>query len=185
MMSYFHANLESQTWDFSMPLITISPLQVELGITIEQVILVGEGADGVVDDDLPIALNSSVVALLETIEPLDGPVYVQGDPYPSLDGSNFLGLALVRGVDTSGHQITLHLMSPLPASVLSSAKIIVKNGAIELPLCGMLDWRSGAVSEDGLVGVKWEDVPFLDLRGEDVVGGERRRFRRNLMRKGV
>ena len=77
----------------------------------------------------------------------------------------------------------LHLLTPLGEESLGKANAMIRNGAVELPVPGMLDWR--APSNNDLVGVKWEDVPYLDINGIVGVGGERRRFRRNLMRKGM
>lgn len=185
LMTYLHFDFSSSKWNFSIPLLAMHPWQIEVGSSIEHIILIGEGADGVVEEDLTLALNGSMVALLETTEPLVGPAYVQGRSYPAFNDSNFLGLALVRDAVVSPTALKLHLLSPVPPAQLSKARILVKNGALELPLCGMIDWRSGGMSEDGLVGMKWEDVPFLDVAGVEVAGGERRRFRRNLMRKGM
>ena len=185
MMTYFHADLGSSNWDFTLPLLGVTPWQIELGTSIQQIIIIGESAEGIVEEDLTLALNGSIVALLESTESPAGPAYVQARPYPALDDSNFLGLALIRAVHTSSSRMILHLLTPLPPSQLNKAKILVKNGAMELPLCGMLDWRSGGVDEEGLAGMDWEHVPFLEVGGVEVVGGERRRFRRNLMRKGM
>ncbi len=185
MMTYFHHDFGTATWNLAEPLLAVTPWLIELGTAVEQVILMDEGADGVSAEDLPSALNGSVVALLESDESLEGPVYTQGRPYPPLDDTNFLGLALIRAVNVNPSRKILLLLSSLPPSVLAKAKIIVKNGAIELPVCGMLDWRNGGFSDEGLAGMSWGDVPFLDVSGVEVVGGDRRRFRRNLMRKGM
>ena len=173
MISYLRTNFNSN-WDFSS-LSTQVPWRVKLGVAVKHVILIGEGADGTVEEDLPLALNGSVVALLEA-DDLDGPLYVQGRPYPSLDECNFLGLAIVRGL----HELTLHLITPLSPDVLAKAKILVKNGAMELPLCAIQE-----ALNDGVRGTDSREVPFLDAQWIDVPGGERRRFRRNLQRKGM
>jgi len=184
MLSYFHFDLGSPTWDFAVPLLAMTPWQVELGKSIEQVIMIGEGADGILEQDLHLALNGSVVALLEA-EPLEGPVYLQGRPYPALEDSHFLGLALIRGIDESDLRLKLHLLTPLPPSQLCRARIIVKNGAMEAPLSAMLDWRTGSIGDEGIAGTRRENVPFVEFNGIEVIGGERRRVRRNLMRKGI
>ncbi|KAK4685213.1 polynucleotide 5'-hydroxyl-kinase GRC3/NOL9, partial [Tremellales sp. Uapishka_1] len=179
-ISYFHSDLAA-SWDFSRPLLAFPPWQVSLGTTLNRVILVGEGGDGVLPQDLPLALNGSVVALLEHLEEESpkGDMYQQGATYPVLDETNFLGLALIRGINGS----EIHLSTPLPLEKVIKAKIVVKNGAIEMPTCGLMDWRRGA-EDDGIAGVKWDDVPFLESGGVEGVGGGRRRFRRNLQRKG-
>lgn len=56
---------------------------------------------------------------------------------------------------------------------------------MEIPTQGMLDWRDrGEESGTGILGVPWDEVPFFDT-GSGGVGVERRRWRRNLMRKGM
>ena len=187
MMSYLHADLGSSTWNFTLPLLALRPWQVELGSAIKQIIMIGEGAETIREEDLPLALNGSLAALLESTEPPRGStsVYITARPYPAFDESNFLGLALVRGVKSSSSRIELHLLTPLPPARLCQAKILVKNGSIELPLCGWLDRQSRGGSDEGVAGKFWEDVPFMEAGGVEVVGGERRRFRRNLMRKGM
>ncbi|RSH90978.1 Polynucleotide 5'-hydroxyl-kinase grc3 [Saitozyma podzolica] len=185
---------ELSTWDYSSPLTEQSPWEVILGETIREVYVIGEGSDGVVSSDLPLALNGSVVALLERLTPSTvtqnskghehAPSYVQARPPPPLDETTFLGLALIRAV-SSNSPIKLHLLTPLPSDVLRRATIMVKNGAIELPAPGMMDWRDTRAGRAGRGG--WEvpeEMPFFES-GEAGVGGERRRFRRNIMRKGM
>lgn len=183
MISYFHSRGEGG-WDFSVPLLAMPPWQVELGTTIKRVYLVGEGADAVLEEDLSLALNGSIVALVERDMGLaldldlesngvggeSEKVYQQGS-LPSYDdsSSNFLGLAIIRAV--SGNRI--HLITPLASEVLVKTTMIVKNGALELPMVGMLDWEA-----------RWEDLPFVEVGGEGV-GADKRRFRRNLQRKGL
>jgi polynucleotide 5'-hydroxyl-kinase GRC3/NOL9 len=149
----------------------------------------GEGGEAILPSDLGLALNGNIVALVQ-VGDLDphGSVYDPDLSTPALEEMSYLGLALVRGLrrtppNSEGEQgYTLHLLTPLPEEVLARANCIIRNGAVELPLCGMLDWR--APNAPDLAGVKWEDVPYLDVSGVVGVGGERRRFRRNLMRKG-
>ncbi|WWD18617.1 hypothetical protein CI109_103070 [Kwoniella shandongensis] len=205
-ITYFHSSLVSQTaehlengdiastptsftssvrWDFSAPLLASPPWEVEYGLgkAINRVHFIGEGSDGVVEEDLPVALNGAIVALHEVLDvpdEEDQKLYSQGRPLPPLESVNFLGLALVRAVTPE----IIHLITPLPPSKLARCSVIVKNGAIELPTPGMLDWRSGGVSEEGMAGNGWDEVPFLDVSGVEVVAGERRRFRKNIMRKG-
>lgn len=201
MIAYFHAQLGQQTWDFSRPLLAIPPWQVDLSPSpssngveggIRQVVMMGESADSILPADLALALNGNIVALIEHPEqdPARESVYnPEHDTPPALDESTYRGLALVRGIqpvpDPQSDEATayrLHLLTPLPAEVLQRCNVIVRNGAVELPLCGMLDWRYPNAGD--LAGVKWEDAPYLDVSGVVGVGGERRRFRRNLMRKG-
>ncbi|WVQ96487.1 hypothetical protein IAU59_003592 [Kwoniella sp. CBS 9459] len=199
IISYFHSTLSPSgtRWDFTAPLLAQPPWEVEYGVgkAIEKVYMIGEGSEGVIESDLPLALNGSVVALLEyTEQPVEDQdqegVYVQARPAPSLESVNCLGLALIRAVvpsnSSTGGEGRLHLLTPLPPSVLARCKAIVKNGAIELPNPGMMDWRL-PLTEEGMTGIgkNWDQVPFFDVSGIEVVGGERRRFRKNIMRKGM
>jgi polynucleotide 5'-hydroxyl-kinase GRC3/NOL9 len=77
----------------------------------------------------------------------------------------------------------MHILTPLPAPYLEQAKAVVK-GEMELPVWGWLDHRVDMA--DGVAGLEQGKVPYLQLgKGpEGAVGGERRRVRRNLMRRG-
>jgi polynucleotide 5'-hydroxyl-kinase GRC3/NOL9 len=205
MIAYFHSFLSTSstntTWDFTAPLLAIPPYQIDLSPsgTLKRLLVSGEGGDAILPADLGIALNGNIVALAE-INDLDpsAPIFDPSAPPPSLEEIKYLGLALIRGLRTNephrgasaegdnedqAQGYTLHLLTPLPAEVLSRANCIIRNGAVELPLCGMLDWRASNAQD--LAGTKWEEVPYLDVSGVVGVGGERRKFRRNLMRKGM
>ncbi|KAI9634884.1 uncharacterized protein MKK02DRAFT_34344 [Dioszegia hungarica] len=195
-LSYFHSSLppplspSSVSWDFSAPLIARTPYEVVLGDAVKAVYIIGEGSDGVLPEDLPLALNGSLIALVE-VDNLDPehPVYTQNRPLPSLDEVNFLGFGIVRAISPSvaaDHRGSkIHLLTPLSAETLGRVNAIVKNGAMELPTAGMLDWRDrGEEGAGGVLGVPWGEVPFFDT-GAGGVGVERRRWRRNLMRKGM
>lgn len=214
-LSYLHASFDPDpydsnerrpTWDFTSPIIAMPPLEVSLSPDgpLRSVYMQGEGAEGIAERDLPLALNGAMVALIHDQSDVEAPaesaVYIQGRPLPSLDSVNCLGLALVRAVipiprmqnglvlsaPPSGYK--LHLITPLPAYVLAKANAVIRNGAMELLTPAMLDWRSGAgtggVSEEGLAGVPWGEVPFFGPETGGV-GLEKRRVRRNLMRKGM
>ncbi|WVF68971.1 hypothetical protein IAT40_003745 [Kwoniella sp. CBS 6097] len=202
-ISYFHSTLSSSgtRWDFTGPLLAQSPWEVEYGAgkAIERVYMIGEGSEGIIGSDLPLALNGSVVALLEyTEQPIEDQdqdqegLYVQARPPPSHESVNCLGLALIRAIvpspstSSSGLEGRMHLLTPLQPAVLGRCRAIVRNGAIELPNPGMMDWRT-PISQEGMTGIgkTWDQVPFFDVSGVEVVGGERRRFRKNIMRKGM
>ena len=198
------------TWDFSTPLGGMVPLQVDLGpgpeSPLKAVYLIGEGAESILTSDLPLTLNGAIVALAR-VDPLvldrddaGQGVYVQGRTLPSGDDINVLGLAVIRGVRTnlpdetidqdpssaSTPSYTLRLLTPLPSAGLGQVNAMIKNGAIELPLCGILDWRAQIQNaEEKTFGVDIDNVPFLERPGGGGVGRERRKVRRNIMRKGV
>ncbi|WVN90580.1 uncharacterized protein L203_105820 [Cryptococcus depauperatus CBS 7841] len=194
IITYFHSTLppsssiSNLSWDLTSPLLTIPPYKVSLSPTgpLSKAFLIGEGSEGVLEEDLGLALNGAVVALVEIIaeEEEDGKniLYRPGRKPLACD---CLGLAFIRGLSPSTTGYDLHLLTPLPPTSLSRATAIIKNGLIELPLPGLLDWRRGGVTEDGMVGRCWDEVPFLDITRTEVIAGERRRWRRNIGRKGM
>jgi polynucleotide 5'-hydroxyl-kinase GRC3/NOL9 len=187
--AYMHARLGAHlTWDCSTPLLAVQPWTVSLGPghPLSRAYLLGESAGAIAPADLPLALNGSLVALLAG--PASDEIYVPAST-PG-DDATVLGLALIRAVRQGATEGTLQLqlITPLPAAVLTKATAIARNGALELPPATFLDFcdRPGrSVPEDGLAGTRWDDVPFFDAGESRAVGGERRRFRRNIQRKGV
>ncbi|KDQ65165.1 hypothetical protein JAAARDRAFT_202382 [Jaapia argillacea MUCL 33604] len=211
LLSYFHAifpppslssgsafdQMTATTWQTNLPLCAQRPFEVDWSVAIDKVVLVGAGSEDVVREEVAGVLNCALVGLV-TCQPGfvddDIPVmstesasqtllpYIQGSPPPSPESSSCLGLGLVRAISqTSSH---MHLLTPLPPSLISNSPCrIMVRGEMELPVWGMLDFRS----EDGLTvaGVERNKVPFLRWGKEvGVVGGEKRRVRRNLMRRG-
>lgn len=197
MMSYLHSvatpqatsaglSAIAQQWDYSTALVRQRPWRVDMQV-IREIYLAGEGADAVVPDDLPLALNGAIVALAERIQPFskelpDDTVYTTGRPLPQPDEVYCLGLAVIHSIapDLS----SANILTPISPRDLARASIVIK-GELELPVMAMLDWNTGAADEDqGLLGTAWEDVPFLQIGPADGVGMGRRRYRRNVMRKG-
>ncbi|KAK4703113.1 polynucleotide 5'-hydroxyl-kinase GRC3/NOL9, partial [Phenoliferia sp. Uapishka_3] len=203
LISYFHAALSSasttrmdsptnvvaQSWDFSLPLVAQSPLGVSW--TDSEAI----SSVHIIDSDIEYeqvlhVLNGSVVALVRSIvvPPEDEIVLSSpsGFPYdpnsllPQFSTSSCLGLALIRSIDPATR--TLHLLSPVPADVLAEGPISLVKGALEIPVCLVLDFlATDGDRERGLCGVEWKDVPYFGGEGE---GAGRRKVRRNLMRRG-
>jgi polynucleotide 5'-hydroxyl-kinase GRC3/NOL9 len=70
----------------------------------------------------------------------------------------------------------LQMLTPVPPSLLtSSAPRVLVKGEVELPVWGMLD----PDEEEG-----GKEVPFLRWGKGEGAGAEKRRVRRNLMRRG-
>ncbi|KAF8623172.1 hypothetical protein AX17_007528 [Amanita inopinata Kibby_2008] len=126
--------------------------------------------------------------------------YVQGSQPPSPASSTCFGLALIRSVShcsppamgtgmakpTAEVEVELHVLSPVPAVLLKRGRVFVK-GEMELPIWGMLDYGTDGGEDrwkNGVAGVEWGRVPYLQWGKGEGVGSERRRVRRNLMRKG-
>ena len=184
-VSYFHSAPEP-SWDFSRPMLSWPPWQTTIGdgSTIDRVYLVGEGSDGILPEDLTRALDGSLVALLERLGGAqDEGTYLTGRKPPSFENTNCVGLAVIRAIQSNvDGGLDIQLLTPLSGADLGKARILVRNGAMELPTCMMLDWAAKGSSTYDLGR---EAVPFLDYEMWDGVGLEKRAFRRNLMRKNV
>ena len=145
--------------------------------------------EDVVASEIQNILNGAVVALVEShdgeLNSSDHPsetdkgivsLYEQGTPPPSPLSSNCLGLALIRSLSATRMQ----LLTPVPPELLGRCRVLVK-GEIEIPIWGMLDFRT---EDDGNVaGVETSKVPYLRWGRAEGLGGEKKRVRRNLMRK--
>ncbi|TFK53360.1 hypothetical protein OE88DRAFT_1696259, partial [Heliocybe sulcata] len=214
LLSYFHAVFSSphlsipfdeltirpspmvSAWNVSLPLCAQPPYKVSLGEAFDRVFLTGAGAEDVVPAEMLRVLNGAIVGLVSCeqgsldVEMEDNPddpnknmelPYTQGAAPPSPLASHCHGLALIRGV--SGER--MHILTPV--SPLGEARVLVK-GELELPVWGMLDFRSeggvaGRSGEGGVAGVERGSVPYLRWGREEGLGAERRRVRRNLMRR--
>ena len=139
--------------------------------------LTGAGAEDVVRTELGRVLAGALVALVSAQPPPEGieEVYTPGFPPPDPASSNCLGLALVRGVSNDGSKI--QLLTPVPPERLVNARILVM-GELQLPVWGWLDFRSVEGGTDPGV-----DVPFLRWGRSAGAGSEKRRVRRNIMRR--
>ncbi|RDX43047.1 hypothetical protein OH76DRAFT_1361674 [Lentinus brumalis] len=201
MLSYFHAVFPSDApstssplataWDTSLPLCAQPPYQLDCQTALDQLVLTGAGTEDVVPSEVHRALPGALVALVtcepgtlhsdsDTVSPSTLP-YSQGAPPPSPHASRCLGLALVRGVRPHPHA-RLQLLTPVPARLLGEARVLVM-GEMQLPVWGMLDFRTLDGGGD-VAGVEKGRVPYLRWGKGEGAGGERRRVRRNLMRRG-
>ncbi|KAF9037010.1 hypothetical protein BDZ89DRAFT_1011226 [Hymenopellis radicata] len=200
LLSYFHAifptapqadtyrQLTATSWNTSLPLCAQAPYEVQTSTAIDQVVLTGAGAEDVVAAQVATALNVAIVGLvscepgaLDVMTPLTGTSipYAQGVSAPSPMSSTCQGLALIRSLSPQGD--VLHLLTPTPSALLGDARVLVK-GEMELPVWGMLDFRSKP--EEGVAGVDMSKVPFLQWEKARGIGAEKRKVRRNLMRRG-
>ncbi|KAF8505075.1 hypothetical protein BU17DRAFT_101226 [Hysterangium stoloniferum] len=199
ILSYFHAvftsqNGEAVAWSVDLPLCAKAPWEVDCKEAIDSIVLTGAGYEDVVPSELPHAINCGIVGLvceedpmadLPTVDPQNPHQlwpYTQGGSVPSPETSHCIGLALIRGVDAENG--SLHVLTPVPPSLLEKCRIFVK-GELEMPVWGMIDFRQG--QDGGVAGVKWDKVPYLQVRaagGTTAIGGSRRRVRKNLMRRG-
>ncbi|BGO95163.1 hypothetical protein NBRC10512_001890 [Rhodotorula toruloides] len=190
LVSYFHSLRSGKlpAWDFSTPLIGVAPYEFDWRAEQGQVaqVHIVEGAD-VAYEHVLHALNGSVVALVQETSPAPSAAshpfpYDPSAPLPSPSTSRALGLAVIHSISPATS--TLHLLTPVPASVLaSSAPLSLIKGPLDLPIPLMLDFTaSPAEAEQGIAGVEWAEVPYLSVDAAE--GAGRRRVRRNLMRRG-
>jgi polynucleotide 5'-hydroxyl-kinase GRC3/NOL9 len=162
----------------------------------------------VVEEEIGVVLNGAIVGMVRCdpgaidVENNTDCISSTGINYtrylapPSPSSSNCVGIALIRGISPPIHNVPpvptktyLHLLTPLPHSLLASARVLVK-GELELPVWGMLDFRNfdggKGVNFGDVAGVEQDKVPFLQWgkTPEGAMGADKRRVRRNLMRRG-
>jgi polynucleotide 5'-hydroxyl-kinase GRC3/NOL9 len=196
LLSYFYAVFPPdarpgtvvQSWDTRRPLCAVPPYALDLPRAMRSVVIAGAGAEDVVPVEAARVLNGALVAFVRdddddaTIYAAEedwGLPYVQGAPPPDPSSSSCVGLALVRALSPAARE--LQLLTPCPTP---GARTIVK-GELEIPIWGMLDHTALALDE--VPGADAGVAPFLQwgrAQNEGVLGGEKRRVRRNLMRKG-
>ena len=187
LLSYFHAifppspspsscyrQVTASTWNTSLPLCAQPPYAVDVSLAIDQIMLTGAGAEDVVPSEVLGVLNVAVVGLVDceddqTVMQEGGLPYVQAAPPPTPTHSTCRGLALIRAVSEN----VFHILTPVPSELLGRTRVLVK-GEMELPVWGMLDFREE----------KKEVLPYLQWHKGQGIGAEKRRVRRNLMRRG-
>jgi polynucleotide 5'-hydroxyl-kinase GRC3/NOL9 len=220
ILSYFHASfpldiissllnqITARFWDTSRPLCAIPPYEVDCTVAIDKVILTGAGSEDVVEEEISVVLNGAIVGMVRCdpgavdVENNTDCILSTGINYtrylapPSPSSSNCVGIALIRGISPLIRndppvptKTYLHLLTPLPHSLLACGRVLVK-GEMELPVWGMLDFRSfdggKGVTFGDVAGVERDKVPFLQWgkTPEGAMGADKRRVRRNLMRRG-
>ncbi|KAI9466644.1 hypothetical protein BJY52DRAFT_1233362 [Lactarius psammicola] len=174
LLSYFHAvfpepallsplqQATASAWDTGLPLCARPPYELTSQLALDRIILIGAGAEDVVRTELVRVLAGEEL-------------YTPGAQPPDPACSNCLGLGLVRGVSSDGSK--LQLLTPVPSETLGNARILVM-GELRLPVWGWLDFRSADGEQAGT-----DEVPFLRWGRSTGAGGERRRVRRNIMRR--
>lgn len=189
-LSYFHAiflkpvhsaplqQIIASRWSTDLPLCARPPYELTSHLALDRIVLTGAGAEDVVCSELKRVLAGALVALVSGPPPPEGneELYTPGSPPPDPASSNCLGLALVRGVSSDGSK--LQLLTPVPPEILANARVLVM-GELQLPVWGWLDFRD----VEGGAGTGM-DVPFLRWGRGAGAGSERRRVRRNIMRRG-
>jgi polynucleotide 5'-hydroxyl-kinase GRC3/NOL9 len=200
ILSYFHTvfpvsqpkelqQISAASWDTTVPLCARPPYEVE---ALDKVSLIGAGMEDVIPGEIERVLNGAIVGLIscdsDTIDVEGVPnqsnkvPYVQGTSPVSPFTSACHGLALIRSVSpTHPH---MHVLTPLPPYLLTTCRVMIK-GDLELPVWGMLDFKPDGGEQGGTIaGVEKSKVPYLQWGKGEGIGGDRRRIRRNLMRKG-
>jgi polynucleotide 5'-hydroxyl-kinase GRC3/NOL9 len=186
LLSYFHAvfpnpmysaplrQTTASLWSTHLPLCARRPYELTSRLALDRILLTGAGSEDVVRTELVRVLAGALVALVSGPPPEGNEeLYTPGSPPPDPTTSSCLGLALVRGVSSDGTK--LQLLTPVPPETLKNARILVM-GELGLPVWGWLDFRS-------VDGGASADVPFLRWGRSTGAGSERRRVRRNIMRR--
>ncbi|KAJ7765438.1 hypothetical protein DFH07DRAFT_810597 [Mycena maculata] len=208
ILSYFHAifprtaltelrQFTATMWNTMLPLCAYPPYEVDWSLALDKITLCGGGTEDVVLSEIDRVLNGALVGLVsyepgsleidnisgstmgthvEVVSPLP---YTQGSAAPSPSTSMCHGLALIRAISPSSPH--MHIITPLPPQLFSKCRVLVK-GEMELPVWGMLDFRSD--NDGDIAGVEKSKVPYMQWGKGEGLGGEKRRVRRNLMRKG-
>lgn len=206
ILSYFHAifppitstsfsspstpirQMTATKWETSHPLCARYPYEVDWSQAFDQVILIGAGYEDVIPSEISNVLNGAIVGLVEYEPGIEDPVYLdssgarelpyaQGKDLPVPSTSTCHGLALIRAISPSSSH--MHILTPISPAILARCRMIVK-GELELPIWGMLDFTD---ANEGVAGIEKGRVPYLQWGKSEGLGGERRRVRRNLMRK--
>lgn len=183
-LSAFHSISSSSalpTWDFWTPLAARPPLQVDLTAVIKEIYITGEGSEYIQQQDLDLALSGSIVGLLARNEVEDVQLYSAGRSLPSPASTEVVAFAFIRAVSTDLK--SAQLITCAGPEMLSKVSGIVR-GELEMPIAGILDWRHPIEGTFEHMGVPWDDVPFINVREERGVGMGKKRWRRNIMRRG-
>ncbi|KAG8691573.1 Polynucleotide 5'-hydroxyl-kinase grc3 [Ceratobasidium sp. 423] len=161
-------------WDTSLPLRSVAPIAIDIS-SLESITIVAPGGDDVVPADLPRAIVCGVVGLVapDSVSTPPGTAYTQGALPPPPQSSRCVGLGFVRGASAT----RLHILTPVPASQLRLCQILIL-GELTMPVWAFLESEGGTVEEGGIPFLQWGKSIAEDA------GGERRRIRRNIMRRG-
>lgn len=188
LISYLHLETSQDTisaprWTFTRSLVAQTPFAVPWSM-FKQIRLLS--SEHVVYEELLNALDVSIVSL-ESLDDPQIPGSEQGlayNPHSSAQAptGTCLGLGVIRAIDKSAS--TFHILSNLPNELLDRVNSISK-GDIELPTALMIDYINAPDDQEGVCGVPWKDVPYLESREDQQagVGYSKRRIRRNVMRR--
>ena len=192
LISYFHLSDPSSEvglkplWDFSSSIVNKRPYVVPWN-TFNEIQLLG--SEHVPFEEVLRALDASIVAIIDSENGESQIIDVDpaGFAYnPNQDASipmgTCLGLGIIRSIDRMSR--TFHILTSTPPDILSRARSLSK-GDIELPTILMTEYANEKVDTEGVCGVEWKRVPYLESRDaiQQGIGTTRRRVRRNVMRK--
>ncbi|CAE6524732.1 unnamed protein product [Rhizoctonia solani] len=162
-------------WDTSLSLRSIAPITIDIHSTLESIAIIAPVGDDVVPTELSRAISCGIVGLVAPDSPSTPPEtpYTQGGLPPSPQSSRCIGLGFIRGASAT----QLHLLTPVPVSQLRLCRMLVL-GELAMPIWAFLEPEGSAIEENGLPFLQWGRSIAEDA------GGERRRIRRNIMRRG-
>ncbi|CAE6429546.1 unnamed protein product [Rhizoctonia solani] len=162
-------------WDTSLSLRSTAPIAIDIHSTLESIAIIAPVGDDVVPAELSRAISCGVVGLVAPDSPSTPPEtpYTQGGLPPSPQSSRCIGLGFIRGASAT----QLHLLTPVPVSQLRLCRMLVL-GELAMPIWAFLEPEGSVNEENGLPFLQWGRSIAEDA------GGERRRIRRNIMRRG-
>lgn len=175
ILSAFQTTGEA-AWNFDHSLAGCVPLEMQTSI-IKEIYLTGDGSEHVSEEDAWLSLPGSIVGLISRSEADDAElaVYQPGRLLPSPTATELIALAFVRAVAPDNSAIQL-VTSARPDSLARVTGLI--RGELEMPLAGVVDWQQ-SIDEAGA-----DEVPFVSSREDRGVGMGKKRWRRNIQRRG-
>ena len=142
ILSYFHARfllditssllnqISARSWDTSRPLCVIPLYAVDCTVTIDKVILTGAGSEDVVEEEIGVVLNGTIVGMVGC-DP--GAINVENNTDYILSTTLATSHQIVWGLRSfvefsppiHNDPAYLHLLTPLPHSLLACACVLV------------------------------------------------------------
>lgn len=179
ILSVFHTTTGGDTWDFNHSLAGCVPLELQTSI-LKEVYLTGDGSEHIVEDDMWLALPGAIVGLISRneVENHELAIYQPGRGLPSPSATELVAVAVVRAVAPDRSAIQL-ITSARHESLARVSGLI--RGELEMPLAGVIDWQK-SIDEAG--GDGDDDLPFVSSREDRGIGMGKKRWRRNIQRRG-
>jgi polynucleotide 5'-hydroxyl-kinase GRC3/NOL9 len=184
ILSYLHSQDKFARHLTEMPPYVV-PYDGSAGIAIQGIAILA--SEGVVQEDVVLAINGTLVAIVCVAEEAAIPVTRTLEGIPWIEPNNVgqvitpetsrcLGYAVVQSIDTVDK--CLRLLTPLPMKAIQQVisnkqRLILVRGRLQLPLWELWDTRTDTANS-----------PYLSKKHTGV-GSQGWRVRRNVLRRGV